>query len=298
MKINNFNAAPVNNKNNSQPVTFKGEEVKSLGEITKNGCQKLLTLDRSGTMSRNLFIMNAFAFLLGTRLITSRDKDEKREILIRDVPSIIIAVVGVPTIQNFISKKMQKSPKHGFVFMDIEKNPKLTDLQKWLNKHLGFSFKPKEEKLKSIKYSQLKDLYQYDENISSGLEGFSKRLADKGGNVKKIYSVLNLDKVEKEKLAALKGDNDSFIKELTKDENNKGLVDSIINELKSDKNAALKRAETLKTIPTIVGFATTLGLLGFFIPKLNIYITETINKKRNAEIKSDDSNTKQPNKVS
>ncbi len=145
MKINSSNVIPTVPKN--QPAVFKGSEVKSLGEITKNSFKNLVSLDRSGTMNRNLFIVNAFAFLLGTRLVTSRDNDEKREIFVRDIPSILIAVAGVPTIQTLSLKKLQ--PKSGFAFTDVDKKPERSDFSKWLHKTFNITEKPLKEKMSS-----------------------------------------------------------------------------------------------------------------------------------------------------
>lgn len=273
MKINNFNTASA--VNNNQPPAFKGN-LSEFKAAAKQDAKKFLSLERSGTMNRKLFIANAFAFLLGTRIVTSRDKDEKREIFIRDIPSIMFAVAGVPTIQNAIAKTLQKSKKaDGFVF--TEKSNNRLEVSKWILNKLG---KTPKEKVTPMSYGDLKSLYVYDENIHSGLAGFSQRLADNGGNVKGIFS--NLSEDIKSGIAKLSNDNTNFIKELGKHENN-GIADKIKEALKTDKNSALKKAEFLRTIPTVVGFGLTLSLLGIFIPKLNIHITETINKKRTAQ---------------
>ena len=109
MRINQ--ATPmINNQiknNNGQNTSFKG--------LPKGVCD-FLTLERRGPMIRTLFLANAFGFLLGSRLITSRDKEEKREILIRDLPTIGVAVMGVPVVAKWVAKGIQK--KSGFVIME------------------------------------------------------------------------------------------------------------------------------------------------------------------------------------
>lgn len=255
MKVNNL-ATPVVSTNTpnintaNQSVAFKG-----FAEGLKPA--KLFKLDRSGTMGSNLFILNAFVFLLGTRILTSRDKDEKREIFIRDIPSIVIAVVGVDTIQNLAEKAFNKNK--GFPIME-----KSTDE----NGKVSFS---------KAKYSRLKNWYVYDDKIQSGLKGFSERLDKLDGNLKTVYSYLN-DSI-KGKLANCT-DNKSVMDAFGKD---KGLEQELITALSNPKNKALQKAETYKTIPALIGFALTCSLLGIFIPKLNIHITETISKKRQQE---------------
>lgn len=260
MKINNATPTPI--VNNPIQSTAKTTKPSFKGKVAD-----FLTLSRAGTMSRNLFIANAFTFLLGSRLITSRDKDEKREILIRDVPTIVIAVMGVPVIGEIVAKIVQK--KTGFAIMK-DGEPGL------IAKHIFQKTKVKEV----ADYGQLKSWYKYDENLTSGFKGFSERLAGLGDKVslKKIYSALGGDIAEK--LKPLKDNNDEFLKEVLKDKN---LTKSLEKALTDGKNKVLKQAEFLKTTTKIAGFGLTLAIIGVLIPKLNIFITETIHKNKKAE---------------
>lgn len=280
MKVNNATPQIKNN------VTFgkTPEKLAKLKQTLKSRGQELLTLQRSGPMSRDLFIANAFAFLLGTRLITSRDKDEKREILIRDIPTIVIAVMGVPAVQNLVAGKIQN--KSGFAFM--KEGKKAEGFAKWISEdvkklgeflHIGKG-KNKEEKIvkKVVNYAELKDLYVFDENLASGFDGFAKRLSGQEGNLKKIFS--SLGKEVKESLKSFSDKNNEFLQQLSQD---KKLKDTIANGFKDVKNNALKQASWVRTIPTLIGFAATLSIVGLLIPKTNIAITESINKKRKAQ---------------
>lgn len=255
MKIHN--ATPVVSNN----LQKQGKKIAFNGILSgaKNTFLDLFYLNRQGPMNRNLFTLNAFVFLLGTRLITSRDKDEKREIFIRDVPSIIIAVFGVPVIGKFAAKLLQK--KTGFAIMENPKDGVVSG-------------------------KQLESWYKYDENIKPGLSGFSKRLADFGNGVslKKIYSSLSSN-IETS-LSSFSENNDSFIKELTSDKNT-SIAESIKKCLSNADNAALKKASHLSTYTKAIGFGATLALLGIFIPKLNIYITEKVNKNRKTKAQND-----------
>lgn len=262
MKLNSLNATPIT-KNNNRTLTpaFKGF-------IESCKPKQLLDLDRAGTMGHNLFILNAFVFLLGTRLLTSRDKDEKREIVIRDIPSIIIAVAGVDSITKAASK--------------------------WFHKNKGFAIMNQGKEgttLEGVTYSQLKNWYTYDTNLdsSTGLKGFSERLSTLGGKLQTIYSSLN-DEI-KGKLANCK-DNKEVIDTFTKDKN---LGEQIKKALLDPKNNALKKAEMLKTWPTLIGFTLTLTLLGLIIPKTNIFITEKINKNRKKQECAEHSEAKKAN---
>lgn len=282
MKVNKINAAPVasniyENNTNTNSVAFTGKKIncKDIKDaFTKDSGwlpDSLLKLKRQGTMGGNLFLTNAFAFLLGTRIITSRDKDEKREIFIRDIPSIIIAVFGVDSIQKATANLLNKK---GFPIMI--KKEESGWIMKGLKKLIG---KEDNGDYSEVSYNQLKDWFVYDKNNPIGLEKFSKRLCHKdlGGNLKTIYSTLSKD-IEKD--LANCTTNEEVI---SKFKAHKNIEEKIVEALSNTKNNALHQAETLKTVPTIVGFAVTLALLGFFIPKLNIHITEKISKKRKAE---------------
>lgn len=249
MKIANLRQAPVQNniatKNN---VAFKGSFIEGLHP------KKLFTLDRSGTMSRNLFVVNAAVFLLGSRLFTSRDKDEKREVLIRDIPSIVLAVKGVPLFKDLVAKGLQS--------------------------HTGFVIKEKGKdgavgKGDATNFGRLKDLYVYDKNLdnSVGLEGFSHRLISFGGDLKKIYSELGDEIKEKLKNCT---NNDAVIGELK----DKGLAEKIKEALADAKNnRALKKAESYNSAVAMTGFACTIALMGVIIPKFNIHVTEMVHRK-------------------
>lgn len=294
MKINNV--SPI--INNDKSVAFKGCEIKPLKEIAKDEVKKLLTLQRNGPMSRHLFLTNAFVFLLGSRLVTSRDKDEKREIFIRDVPSIVAAVFGVPFFQKIIEKKLQGNS--GIATMRLNKTPEKSDFSKWIAvkifkkdvKELDKGLKPEHS---SLTFNQIKSVYKYDENLSSGLRGFSERLCNlnEAVDLKKMYS--NLPGEIKQGIEKIKANNNQdFIKALLKD---KKLSGKVIEALKSDKNAILKKAEFLKTIPIMTGFGITLALLGLIVPRTNIFITETISKHRQAKKKLENATTEEQSDV-
>lgn len=294
MKINN--ATPIVNTN---PAPKK--DVAFNGSFKEKGIE-LLNLKRQGPMSRDLFVINAFAFLLGTRLVTSRDKDEKREILIRDIPTILIAVMGVPVFQDLLAGSIQKGS--GFAFMEENTKP-IAEQSGIIAPRINQLFGVKQQ---VVSYAQLKDWYVFDKNLASGFEGFTDRLENQKGNLKKIFASLSDD--IKTKLEALNPqfkdkkfgfkDKESGIKDKIVADN-KLFKDTLFNKSKKSNevlelikqafseadNKALKEASWMKTLPTLVGLVLTLGLVGFFIPKLNIHITETINKKRQSEEKSD-----------
>lgn len=267
MRVNNV--TPTMNQNmykapKASNVAFSGK-MSGLGKSFKD----IFSLQRAGNMSRELFTLNAFAFLLGGRLVTSRDKNEIRETATRDIPTILIAVFGVPAIGNKLAEVMHNNS--GFAICASE--PKKT-LKEFFSGEAG-----SKTKMTPVSYEKLSDWYKFDDKLAGGFEKFAQRLQDCGGNMKKICS--SLDKEMKSKLSGFSEVNAKFMDELNKTEHS-ALKADIEKAFKCDKNGALRQAKWLKTIPALAGFVMTLGLIGMMIPKLNIAITESINKKKQA----------------
>lgn len=249
-------------RNDNKKISFSGN-------TPIGGIQRFFTLERKGNMGRNLFIANAFVFLLGGRVLKARDDNEKREIFTRDIPSIVIAVQGVPIISEMVTKLIQNHS--GFA------------IGREYSKEEGYTLL-REHRIETVRgEGQLRDWYVLSENLKTGLDGFLARLSDKNGNIKKVCS--SLSEEINGKLTSFSESNDSFIKELNKSKN-KELRTLVEKAFKVKNNKAFEKANFLKTIPRVVGFGLTLALLGVFIPKLNIHITEATNKKNKAEEKS------------
>lgn len=279
MKINN-SIPQVNTPTfKAKPSAFDG-----LTKYIKDDLVKLNRANR-GTMTRDLFVVNAFAFLLGTRMITSRDKDERREVMIRDIPTIVIAVTGVPFVERKIAEKWIQ-PRSGFALMEDGKH---TLYQKIFKATKNKDVKPPKD---IMGYRTLEDCYVFNKDLHEGFDGFSKRLSNLGGDLKKIYSSLGDD--VKSKLSGFDSkNNDAFIKELNLDKNS-GLLKTIKEAMAKNKikdNNALRQASALKTYGKIASFAAILATIGICIPKLNIYITETIHKNKKKHEQAEASKT-------
>lgn len=257
MKINK--ATSLNVKTN----TNKNVAFKSLGDFHPN---KLFEPQRAGNMSRALFLINAYVFLLGARFFKSRKviesnqpsvnnepkkrsiSNEQRETLIRDIPTILIAVNGVPFFEKKFAKVLHD--KYGFAILKDKNSPK--------------------DGVASG--SQIEDWYKFDENLHGGIDKFNQRLDELGADLKKVTS--SLSEEIKGKLSTFSNKNDEFIKKLSE---NQDLKKEITEAFKGENNA-FKQASFLQTIPKVTGIAITLALIGIGIPKLNIFITEQVNK--------------------
>lgn len=273
MKISNISAS--NNKMNNKQVAFQSSFVERTYEGSKKIAKDLFEPERFGNMGRWLFLATAFIFLLGGRIIGSRDKNEKRETLTRDVPTIAIIAGAVPILERWMSKHLQRYT--GFAIMGNTKEKDSEDIYAEINS--GAKNASEAEKLEKgvVSNGQLKNWYIFDENLSSGFQGFCERLSNLGGNLKKTFSCLNDD--IKEKLKGLNSENKAFMKELF-DGKNSDLLKTIEGLFKDKEgNNALRQAEFMKAVPKLVSIAITLGLLGIFIPLFNIGVTEKLNKQ-------------------
>lgn len=261
MKIHNVAPNMQNiNSTNKKKVAFSGSFSKGL----TNASEKFFNLSRIGSMTEHLFTANAFVFLLGGRLISSRDKNEKRETLTRDIPTILLAVYGVPLVEKVVARFIQN--KKGFVIG--EKQGKY-----------GFNVST---------FDNLDGLYKYDQNLetSTGIDGHLKRFDKFGGNIKKICSELN-DGI-KTKLGNFSENNTDFMKKLSTDETLQKEIKKAFSA--AEGNKALDKARKLKAMPKLIGFVLTLASIGIFIPRLNIHITEKINKNRIPKENQENSN--------
>jgi len=263
MKINNATPNLTSNRINKNLVTF------SASSPAKSTFKKLFDLERGGNMPRDLFLVNCFLFLIGGRVLRSRDNNEKREVLVRDVPTIAVVALSIPVIQKRLAKYMQENK--GFALTTKEQKSHGA-IKEWVAKKLGLSLKTEDQKVASS--GQIKEWYQFDEKMATGFDGFINRLSEHGGNLKEIFS--RLDEETKSKLANFSENKKTFIRQLAE---NKDLKASIAKKFTSDSNKALEQAHFLHTIPTLLGVGITLSLIGMFIPKFNIFMTAKINKK-------------------
>ena len=268
MKINNVTA-----NNTAKPVAFTS----NLGNVGKNILETYIEPQRKGNMSRNLFVTTAFAFLLSGRIFNSRDNNEKRETVTRDIPTILLAINGVPLFEKITAKILQK--KTGVAIYSEKPQDKglfallIDNFQKKNTADTSTNSKT----LTIASADQINDWYRFDKTLASGFDGFMTRLKDLDGNLKKITSKLSED--IKGKLTNFSSNNDIFMKQLSSKEH-KGLKQTIMDEFGKEGNAALKDASFKKSLPKLAGIATTLVLVGLCIPKANIALTEYLSKKK------------------
>ncbi len=213
-------------------------------------------LTSNASLTRKAFLALSLVFILGGRYFNARNSDERREVLTRDLSSIIAAIYAVPVMKNGYAKMNAKTT--GVPVAD-----------------------------QSIASSlQLKNWYTNVDKMKNGVVSFAENVDNLGGNVKKCFNEMGeefseqLGKIFKN--GEVPENNKEVIKVLQKAKANKTLqsaINVIENAFKAD-NGLLKKATKLKSIPEFAAIAATAGLLGGLIPWINIVTTKHLHAKK------------------
>lgn len=263
MKVQGF----ANNQYNY--ATQKTQKQPSFGDLrstAQNAFDKVGTFcdvnSRNGSLPRLAFFLVAAVFLLGGRFIKSRSNDERREVLVRDVPAIGLSIVGAPMMNKALAYSVTKNT--GIPIMTLQKGTK------------GFM---------GANLASQKQLIDWYSNLGKdALINFSETVDKNGGNLVKAFKKLNLS----DKLTAItNATENSAILNAIKDSqtNNKTAFEALESAMKAlgTDNNLLKSAKKAQAYVKLAGIGTTAAILGFFLPRLNIVMTRNKYKKRAAQ---------------
>ena len=105
MIINNF--SPTKNYNMYQTSTFKGND----NPLQKafDWCGNQCNVSPNGSLTRSMFFMVGLVFMLGGRFFKGRSKDEKREVITRDLPAVAISAYGAHLLNSAMAYCVSKS---------------------------------------------------------------------------------------------------------------------------------------------------------------------------------------------
>lgn len=263
---NSYN--PYNKKNNNpnQNANFSGKFFDRFA--------KFCNIDSNYSISREMFLVLSTVFMLGSRLFEARGEDERREVLTRDIPGIVISVYGASKLNNLIGHSITKMT--GIPIIQVSKNEKKGWISEVSDKITGN--KEKYSTTRSFAtQKQLIDWYSNLGKLQNPLITFSETIQKHEGNIKKVMDVLGLS----EKLKAItkkeNATNEEIISALkkaqeTKDKN----FDILEGEIKDIKptNNLLKKARNLHACLKIGNILMTAALLGYLLPRLNIVTTK------------------------
>ncbi len=244
-------------QNSKQSVSFSGNH-SSKGNKLFNWVAEQCNVGSKGDLSRNMFLVISSIFMVGARFKDSRGNDEKREILTRDIPGILLAVSGAPILNSAMAYATTK--KTGIPIIQFAKE--------------------NEKNIENAKFAsqkQVKDWYTKFDELKNPLITFTETIEKHGGNIKKVMTKLGLEKDLEAIHDNKNATNKEIIEALKKSQSTSSkafeTLEKKLKELKPD-NAVFKFAQKAQASVKIAGILFTAALLGIIIPRLNIIITK------------------------
>ncbi|MDD3013639.1 MAG: hypothetical protein PHC34_08055 [Candidatus Gastranaerophilales bacterium] len=280
----------INNPN----VSFQGTYPTSKPTKIRTMINKILNYDTLDYATKNI---NPFMYgwmlmgvVIGSRYFQARDKDEKREILTRDLIGLSGYLFAMPILMKGIASIVEK--KTGFL-TSFKKN--VNDIKENIpNKTKGFGSSIKGYVLqakgyKLLSYANIKQTYVVDEKINNvKMSDFAnlitKNTSEEGNHLYKILSfAIGKEKMEKELTTDKR--NNAGIKEWLKNLEDAPVVDTVKKDLLEtiktqfkENGAVHKKAELLKSVPDLFALTSIITLLGWFLPWFNIHYTRALYK--------------------
>ena len=271
MKINNnFQTPYMANKSVSKPAfgSLQGLGKKILGSKTLQNAGNLLEFDGYNMPLASLVTV-CYGGVLIPRLVSARDKNEFKEIMVRDVTSMALLLYGRKAIQNVVSKACSKLS--GLALVKYPKNHK-NPLQ------VVYNYLRPEKGVSVLGSADLKSKYTNIDTFKNGIVDFCDFVKTSGGNVAKLFkSDEKLAKTAKEAFikSGVEGDFESatsekMIEAFTKlHKSDKQALNGIYEYFKNDKNAIVSKARVMNSsFDCLATFVLVPGLLGFGLPKL------------------------------
>ena len=245
-----YNAARYGNSSQSGNPSFKGANI-STARRAFEWLGEQCNISGNGSLTRGMFFAVATLFMLGGRFFESRDNDEKREVVTRDIPAVALSVAGAPLINKAVAYQVTKKTGVPIVSLGKEKN------------------------LGSARFSSQKQVIDWYSDLGeNALVNFSETVEKHGGNLRKVFKKLGFtDKLDAITNAA---DNKGIIDAIKDAQANKteafNNLEAAMKSLGKD-NPLVKFAKKSQAYVKLGGIAFTAFILGYLLPRLNIITT-------------------------
>lgn len=262
MKINNHLNTPLyNNYNNKQKNSSANPgfgDLRSVGNKILKECNC-----DNGSLSRYAFLFISFVFLVGSRFIESRNNDERREVLTRDIPAVALSGGGVPIMTGAAAYAITK--KSGIPISTSKKKDSV-----W---HASLSSQ-----------KQVKDWYSELKNADNPLINMMNMIERHGGDIRKVMNKFGF-KNELDSISTATNNKDIITAAETAKQNGAESFKILENLIRNvpDDNKVLKFAKNAQAGIKVGGIAVTAALLGFILPRLNILITNKKHEKKGTD---------------
>ncbi len=257
----------INNQSMLQKAASK------LGSIIPDKLRDTFEMSNSGTLGRTSLFWVALFFVLGARLIKSRDAHERREVLTRDGVTVASSFFAVPVVKNWMSRGLDK----------ISKIPTASNKTKFFS-------------LDDFSFDNLRNLYTKADKMPEKVLTMAKNITKEGGDLVKCFSTLGDDAMKNIKtiLNGKELSSGNILEALTEaakktknftvdDGVLKPACDNLTKILSASDNGLVKAAQRLKAIPNLASIAFVTALLGWGIPAFNIYFTRNKLKNKNEQ---------------
>lgn len=244
----NKNVLKQNNQNNNPSFGSNQSLARTAFEKLGQACN---VDSRNGSLTRTMFFIVGTLFMLGGRFFESRDNDEKREVVTRDVPAVLLSVAGAPTLNKAVAYATTKKTGIPIVTMNGGKG--------FLNANFT---------------SQKQLIDWYSELGENALVNFSETVNKHGGNLQKAFKKLGFtDKLNEITKATKNSDILNAINN-AKANNTEAYqkLEAAMKGLGKD-NSLLKFAKKSHAYVKLAGIGFMAAVLGFFLPRLNIVLT-------------------------
>lgn len=231
--------------------SFKGNGASRFFDFMGDQCN----VEANGSLTRPMFFLVGFVFMLGGRFVKSRSKDEKREVVTRDLPAVAISAYGAALLNSGMAYMVSKTS--GIPVLQFKDSSK---------SFLKSSF---------VSQKQLKDWYSGFKNLENPVINFASTMNNHGGDISVAMDKLGLSKQFKNVVGDKKGSEEVLkLLKSAKDSKSAAFKD-LENGLKNvkDDNALLKSALKSQSMVKLGGILTSAALLGVFLPWLNIQTT-------------------------
>ena len=247
------------------------------------GLGNACNIEANGSLTRLMFFLVATLFMLGGRFVKSRDNDEKREVITRDVPAVALSAAGAPLINKAVAFAVSKKSGIPIVTLGDADAPLFQIGKDKATGEYRHKFGKQGELLCSnfVSQKQLIDWYSDFGTMDNALVNFSETVNKHGGNLRKVFKKLGFT----DKLDAITNSvkNDEILNALKESQANKSEafagLEKALKEAGSD-NKLVKYARKSHAYVKLGGIAFMAALLGYFLPHLNIVTTRKKYQKK------------------
>ena len=272
-------AASKANHNTSFGAAPNASTARKIFESVGDACN----IEANGSLTRLMFFIVGTLFMLGGRFVKSRDNDERREVITRDVPAVALSAAGAPLINKAVAYAVSKKSGVPIVTLGDADAP-LFKFGK--DKTTGdYRYKiGRQGALLSSNFTsqkQIIDWYSDFASMHNALVNFSETVNKHGGNLRKVFKRLGFTDKLNSITDATK--NTDILNALKQSQANGSQafndLETAFKALGKD-NALLKFAKKSQAYVKLGGIGFMAALLGYFLPHLNIITTKKKYQKK------------------